>query len=422
MTQDRSPGSVVLDFSSEAAPTLPNDLSAVARIGKTLWLASDEGAHLDRLVETAPGQYGQRKQLPLEQIFATDGDDSENGGKSLKPDSEMDLEGLAIDGQDGGPWSLWMVGSHATTRKDPMPETMSRKKALKRLTKTERPGNRFFLGRVPLVLLPDQTFDIPSRSDISDGHGPETFSFDRRKSAFVDLLQDDPHLKRFLKLPSKENGLDIEGLAVRGERVFLGCRGPVLRGYAVIIELALKSENGQLVAQRLEGKQRYRKYFLPLGGLGTRSILLDGEDMIILAGPTMPVGVPSQVYRWQGAMGHEESAVIGDSELELLGDLPANMDDDRPEAIEHWSREEGARSLMVVHDTPAPGRVDKIRKTILADVIELDQSPDTNVMQTIAPGQTNDSQSHEVQDQSFTVMEGVKVKYHPPGTKLPDPQ
>ncbi len=422
MTQDRSPGSIVLDFSSEAAPTLPNDLSAVARIGKTLWLASDEGAHLDRLVETTPGQYGQRKQLPLEQIFAIDSEGSEKDGNSLKPGSEMDIEGLAIDGQEGGPWSLWIVGSHATTRKAPMPETMSRKKALKRLTKTERPSNRFFLGRVPLALLPDQTFDIPSRSDIADGHGPETFSFDRKKSALVDLLEDDPHLKRFLKLPSKENGLDVEGLAVRGERVFLGCRGPVLRGYAVIIELALKSESGQLAAQRLEGKQRYRKYFLPLGGLGTRSILLDGEDMIILAGPTMPVGVPSQVYRWQGAMRHEESAVIGDSELELLGDLHANIDDDRPEAIEHWSREEGARSLMVVHDTPAPGRVDKVRKTILADIIELDQTPETNVMQTITPGQTSDSQSHEDQDQSFTVMEGVKVKYHPPGTKLPDPQ
>lgn len=422
MSQDRSPGSVVLDFSSEAAPTLPHDLSAVARIGKTLWLASDEGAHLDRLVETAPGQYGQRKQLPLEQIFATDGEERNDARDTLKPDAEMDLEGLAIDGQDGGPWSLWMVGSHATTRKDPMPDTMSRTKALKRLTKTDRPSNRFFLGRVPLVLLPDQTFDIPSRSEMTDGSGPETLAFDRKKSVLVDLLRDDPHLKRFVKLPSKENGLDIEGLAVRGERVFLGCRGPVLRGYAVIIELALKSENGQLSAQKLEGKQCYRKYFLPLGGLGTRSILLDGEDMIILAGPTMPVGVPSQVYRWQGAMRHEESAVIGASELELLGDLPANMDDDRPEAIEHWSREEGARSLMVVHDTPAPGRVDKIRKTILADVIELDQTPDTNAMQTIAPGQTDTGQSYDDQDQSFTVMEGVKVKYHPPGTKLPDPQ
>lgn len=422
MTQDRSPGSVVLDFSSEAAPTLPNDLSAVARIGKTLWLASDEGAYLDRLVETAPGQYGQRKQLPLEQIFATDDEEGDKDRHTLKPAADMNLEGLAIDGQEGGPWSLWMVGSHATSRKDPKPETMSRAKALKRLTKTNRPSNRFFLGRVPLVLLPDQTFDIPSRSDVTDGSGPETFAFDRKKSVLVDLLRDDPHLKRFIKLPSKENGLDIEGLAVRGERVFLGCRGPVLQGYAVIIELALTSDDGQLSAKRLDGKQSYRKYFLPLGSLGTRSLLLDGEDMIILAGPTMPVGVPSQVYRWQGAMRHEESAVIGASEIELLGDLPANIDDDRPEAIEHWSREEGVRSLMVVHDTPAPGRVDKIRKTILADVIELDQTPDTNAMQTIAPGQTDNGQSYDDQDQSFTVMEGVKVKYHPPGTKLPDPQ
>ena len=48
-----------------------------------------------------------------------------------------------------------------------------------------------------------------------------------------------------MRLPSKDNGLDIEGLAVLGNRVYLGLRGPVLRGRAIILELELEeSEPG----------------------------------------------------------------------------------------------------------------------------------------------------------------------------------
>jgi hypothetical protein len=50
----------------------------------------------------------------------------------------------------------------------------------------------------------------------------------------ADLLSGDEHLAPLLVIPSKDNGLDVEGLAAHGESPFVGLRGPVLRGWAVV--------------------------------------------------------------------------------------------------------------------------------------------------------------------------------------------
>jgi len=55
-------------------------------------------------------------------------------------------------------------------------------------------------------------------------------------------------------------------LAVVGERLFFGLRGPVLRGWAVILEVELKEDNKQpsiLELKSIGKKGRlYRKHFL----------------------------------------------------------------------------------------------------------------------------------------------------------------
>ncbi len=61
--------------------------------------------------------------------------------------------------------------------------------------------------------------------------------FGARGKDLRDLLEDDEHLAPFLAIPGKDNGLDVEGIAVRGDRVLLGLRGPVLRGWALVLEL-----------------------------------------------------------------------------------------------------------------------------------------------------------------------------------------
>jgi hypothetical protein len=61
----------------------------------------------------------------------------------------------------------------------------------------------------------------------------------------TETLAGDNHLGPFLSfpLPSKENGFDIEELAVRGDRVFLGLRGPVLNGWAIIVEIGVEESD-----------------------------------------------------------------------------------------------------------------------------------------------------------------------------------
>ncbi|NML13337.1 DUF3616 domain-containing protein, partial [Sphingobium sp. AR-3-1] len=49
--------------------------------------------------------------------------------------------------------------------------------------------------------------------------------------------ESDPTSFGITKIPAKEGGVDIEGIAVVGTRVALGMRGPVIGGHGVILEL-----------------------------------------------------------------------------------------------------------------------------------------------------------------------------------------
>ena len=67
---------------------------------------------------------------------------------------------------------------------------------------------------------------------------------DARHDALTRTLRDDPHLGPFLSIPSKDNGFDIEGLAAApGGRLFLGLRGPVLNGWACVLEIIVASSS-----------------------------------------------------------------------------------------------------------------------------------------------------------------------------------
>ena len=60
-------------------------------------------------------------------------------------------------------------------------------------------------------------------------------------------------IRPFLAIPSKDNGLDIEGITARDNRVLLGLRGPVLRGIALVAELRLVVLGWGGRAQGLDG-------------------------------------------------------------------------------------------------------------------------------------------------------------------------
>ncbi|HEX2554449.1 MAG TPA: DUF3616 domain-containing protein [Microvirga sp.] len=332
-----------------AADPLHKDLSAVARIGDSLFLACDEGASVERLRRLDDGAFGAHAHLPLGPLIDLPGGD----------DGEMDIEGLcAAEG-----W-LWIVGSHAHKRAKPKRDENAPEDALARMEACEREPNRYCLARLPLVEREPGLFE-PVRKD--GRRRAAWVKFGKRHSRLLQWLGRDPHLAPFLAIPSKENGLDIEGLAARGSRIWLGMRGPVLRGHAVVLELDLKEdEPGRLKARRIDGERRYRKHLLDTSGLGIRDMRLDGDDLLLLVGPTMSLEGPAFVLRWCGAVRDERSGVIAPERVETVAELPYRLHIDHPEGLELWP-EGGEGALLVIHDAPGPDRVDG--STLRADVI-----------------------------------------------------
>jgi hypothetical protein len=309
-------------------------LSAVVLDGPRLWLACDEGCRLDRL-ERQPGagdRFGAHTIFPLEALL-----DLPAGSAS----EEADVEGLDVD--DG--W-LWLVGSHSVKRKKPKADDSPAKVADK-LAKTERDGNRHLLARIPL----------------DAGGGLARSTADRRagrlaatptSSALLDAIagSGDRHLRPFVDIPGKDNGLDIEGLAVRGMRAFVGLRGPVLREWSCVLELRLEAgPDGSLRLLPVDDGTPYRKHFLKVGGLGIRDLVWLEDDLLILAGPAMAHDGPIGIFRWAGAARPGPPA-----EARPLLTLPHGEGTDRAEGLT-LLQDGGPASVLVVFDSPSAGRL-----------------------------------------------------------------
>lgn len=330
------------------AGPLRADLSAVVRTGRTLWVASDEATSVERLTEAQGGGYGAHVSCPL--IKALDLPDKKHA-------REIDMEGLWSDGG-----RLWLVGSHARRRRRPHPERHDQNKMLKRLSEpvdAQRDRNRFVLGCVPLRDGGDGLFDL----DLDGGR--RLPMRDRGTGgALTDLIhKDDRTLRRFLALPGKENGFDVEGLAVRGRRAFVGLRGPVLAGYAVLLGLRLDDagrDRLELGAWGDEG-ERVIKTFADLQGLGVRDLAFGpADELLILAGPTMDADGPCYVFRWAGALaeGGADAVIHAGNGLECLMRVPAGPRPlDRPEGLEVLDAGAGGTHVLIVHDNPAPRRL-----------------------------------------------------------------
>lgn len=331
-----------------------HDLSTATRIGDSLFVCCDETAGVDRLTRVAKDEWGDHVHFNLGTLI-----DLPDG-----PAGEMDIEGMHCDGD----W-LWVCGSHSLKRKRAKRPDKGPKDALKRMTKIGRDPNRWFLGRFPLV-------------EQEGGHVPVAID-GKRRAASVELkkknpklmkwLKGDPHLGPFLDLPSKENGFDIEGLVTRGSRVWLGLRGPVLRGHAVILELDMKTtSDGHLKPRKIDGKHRYRKHLVPSEGQGIRDLAFDGDDMLILTGPTMAGDGPAAVLRWPDAPRAKRSAVLSPEDLGRDIELPYRGHWDHPEGLVAWPGE-GSRkdAWMVVYDSPAEHRLSDHGASVTADIWRL---------------------------------------------------
>jgi hypothetical protein len=334
---------------SGADKTLKN-FSAGSRIGRSLFLAADEQACLDRLTEVAEGHWGGHRRFSLCDLLELD-----------DPEAEADLEGLAAD--EG--W-LWVVGSHARTRYKPEKfedECID----LDKLADLKETRSRCLLARLPLV---------------EDEHGASTpvaedgerraamLKQSKHGNALAEALREDPLIKPFLKVPAKEGGLDIEGIAVCGTRVALGLRGPVIATHAVLLEVEISEHKpGKL---HLDGEPFKR--LLAMEGLGIRDLKRCGDDLLILAGPTTGLSGPCAIYRWRGWVQDppQDARRVRLHRPERILDIPFGRGRDHPEGLALWEGDKGkARRILVIYDSPAKSRLDEAKGTITADLFDL---------------------------------------------------
>ncbi len=234
--------------------------------------------------------------------------------------SEVDIEALASDGN-----RLFVIGSHSTKRK--------RVKSLEDLKEAQKQDPDKF-GKVGDASHCKKTSDEGKNEDPEKNPGCWKWNRNRlkktepepnRKRLFVletekngkpkadtiqalplaDVIAQHQVLSGFLEIPSKENGVDIEGLAVDGDKLYVGFRGPVVRGpFAVVLVTKWEKKD-----EKYELKSKHKTRYLNLDGRGIRgmSTVVDkdvrkrfGGDVLVLAGPVGDAPTGWVVYSWDG--------------------------------------------------------------------------------------------------------------------------
>ncbi len=322
------------------------ELSSVVRTGDYLWLAFDEGYSLERLKRNK-NTYSQHQTFSLTEFIDLP------AGKS-----EIDIEGLAYDGS-----YLWIAGSHSSKRDKPDDRDESVKRRIKRLSKIKFDHNRYTIARVPVVKNP-KTGEYTLQKSCPNPKQPKKkltaakLKAGKKRSQLSKKLVKDKHFARFMDIPGKDNGLDIEGIAVIGERIFLGLRGPVLRGWAIILEIQLKQKSKKKLKLKKIGKhgQRYRKHFVNLHGMGIRELAVAEDDLLILAGPTMDGDGTIALYRIVKGLPDAKESILYNDEIERLANVTLGHETeygkDKAEGLTLTEDNE----LLVVYDAPATNR------------------------------------------------------------------
>jgi hypothetical protein len=313
---------------------LSDGVSAAAPAGDTLWVAHDESVAVEALRGeiTASGtlRFAAHRRYALRDFVRLPHDAKH----------EIDLEGLAFDGE-----RLWVVGSHAARREGA--DGRSAREAIASLARVRRGGNRYLVACVPVVdgALVRKTGSAQA-ARLPGG---------RKHDALTLALRDDPHLAPFLALPSKDNGFDIEGVAAvpGGRRLLLGLRGPVIDGWACVLDVELRPRARR---PRELAIVRYRKHFLDLGGAGIRDLCLAGRDVLVLTGPPMRGKGEATVRLWRDALRARRSSLVRRDRLPTLLELRYREKKDHAEGIAVLGRERDRVALLVLYDSASRKR------------------------------------------------------------------
>lgn len=281
------------------------DFSAVAGGSDLLLVASDEDARI-QLLDPLPEGHGFRAREDPIQLSA-DGE-------------EIDIEGLA----KSGAW-VYAIGSHSLVRKAFDADDPVQKNRERALAAVHEPA-RDRLLRLRL-----------------DAAGRVTGSIE--SASLRGILEKDPLLGPFSRIPGKENGVDIEGLAVAGDRLFIGLRSPVLRsGHVPVLLLTF------------DDPQSYELRLVDLGGRGIRDMQRVEGGFLLLAGGDGP----ATIFFWDGndqVPGKDRPA----AQAIPLGEVSA-PEGARPEGLAVVRESPASYEAIVVHDGSPTATLIRISK------------------------------------------------------------
>jgi hypothetical protein len=166
----------------------------------------------------------------------------------------------------------------------------------------------------------------------SDGDGA-TSPVERTEKLRAIIAQQ-PALAPFVDRRLEDNGLTIEGIAVRGGRILAGFRGPTLgNGRAAVLSVAIDGVFGNASPDA-------RLHRLPLGeGRGVRDLAPFGDGVLVLAGPTASDPGPYAIYWWDG---ESEDVML----LKDLADIVGTSGERKAEGL--LALDEGAVGLRVL--------------------------------------------------------------------------
>ncbi len=256
---------------------------------KYLVLASDEGCSL--LVVPTSGNklvVDKARSYHLLELFF-----SSNVYSEVARVKELDLEALAISGE-----YLFATASASTKRKKPKGKSVS--KDHKRLTTLSRACKK------PIILTLNGTDKEIYPSDllyvlkiVQDRRGNPLLKSHSVFNLRASLQRAKAYIATSDK-PSKDNGLDVEGITVANHELLLGLRGPVLRGHALVASYPLET-----ILRKSASVKTIRRaptmYFLYLGGLGIRALETVRDSVYIIAGMTMDIAKADfSLYKWNG--------------------------------------------------------------------------------------------------------------------------
>ncbi len=263
------------------------DMSAVAALQGFLLVGVDEVVkdkddkekkrNIIQLLKPSDGGYEVTSEIKLCHV---DGDDNCIKGQR----KEMDIEAIAVDGD-----IVYVAGSHAVARRKVDPDKHNYRKNRARLSA----NNTDEVGGIKKTGWKDAS--PRARLVRFRLHGDGTTS-DMQEVSLSSLLDGIAPLTPFRHLPSKENGVDIEGLAVKDDKLIVGFRAPVFNGkFAIVIRFDFDEVAGRTDTID-EGDVRY----VLLDGLGIRSLASVSDGFLILAGPPGQAPGPYRLYHWDG--------------------------------------------------------------------------------------------------------------------------